>query len=161
MSHSESGDASPSEPENGDISPTRPRTTVQAALQITIEDCIANAREFAEGSGVPSSTISEFKNHRRGINLTTLQMLLDALNTRQYIYFLEMLIRGDMLLDRQSIDLIEESDLRSVDSATLKRAFHALVSSYCSQCNREEQLELLAVIHQASIHNAKLLSEND
>ena len=90
MSNPESGDASLRKPENGDASPTKSRTTVQAALQITIEDCIPNAREFSRGSGVPSPTLSEFKNNKRSINLTTLQLILDALDAEQYAYFLEV-----------------------------------------------------------------------
>ena len=150
-----------SNPESGDASPTKPRTTVQAALQITIEDCIPNAREFSRGSGVPSPTLSEFKNNKRSINLTTLQLILDALDAEQYAYFLEVLIKGDMLLSKRIVDWAEDSNVRSADPITLKRSFHALVASYCSQCNREEQLELLAVIHRASVQNARLLGESD
>lgn len=141
--------------------PTRPRTSLQAALQITIDDCVENAREFAEAAGIPASTLSEFRNNRRGVHLSTLQLILNALNRDQYTYFVKIFIQGNMLLDQQQ-DLLGSftSGTGSDDMDTLKRAFHALVASYCAQCSRMEQLELLTVIHQSSTQNSKLIAED-
>lgn len=146
--------------ESGDFTPTSPRTTIHAALHVTIEDWVSHSRNFAEKAGIPPSTLSKFRNNQRNITVGTLQAILNALDPEEYAYFLEMLTRGNQLLDENIAELPEGSGKRPPDPKTLKRAFHALVASYCIQCSSDEQLELLAVIHQASVKNAKLLGED-
>jgi transcriptional regulator with XRE-family HTH domain len=133
---------------------TKPRTSIQAALRFTLTDTVGNASQFAKRAGVPESTLSEFRNNRRSVNLTTLESLLLALTPEQYVYFLSTLVDGYTILESKLSD--QPLDYADDD---FRRAFFALISSYCHRCNRQEQLELLSVIYLASSQNPELASD--
>jgi hypothetical protein len=131
---------------------TLPRVTIQQALAQTINDRVSSAEEYSILADVPKSTLSLFRNNRRGVQTTTLQRLLDALTPEQFHYFLQLLVEGHVQLEA----VIERADRTTLDPLVLKDSFLALVASFCTRCSREEQLELLRVIHQASLKNPKL-----
>lgn len=135
------------------------RVSVQAALQITLTNTMRNAKRFAARAGVAESTLSEFLNNKRSINLSTFESLVFALKTDQYEYFLKILENGNAIIQ----DQVEgKSPLDSDDLDSLKRqAFFALVASYCYKCSRKDQLDLLTIIYLASCQNPLLRPEPD
>lgn len=139
----------------GEEDKTQARTTIQSALMYTISDTVENAKVFAAKAGIPESTVSEFRNNRRSVNLTTLELMLSALTSSQYEYFLKTLVNGYVMLDRA----IEENEEPPTEDRM--QAFFALVSSYCHRCSRKEQLKLLSVVYEASSRNPELSSDRD
>jgi len=137
---------------NSDVLQSAPRTTIQQALAITINDVVPSAEDLAVLAKVPASTLSEFKNNRRAINTHTLQRLINALTSEQYSYFLDVLVISNEQMQYAERSFREEGP----SSEAGKRGFLSLVASYCSRCTHAEQLELLATIHQASLGNPNL-----
>jgi hypothetical protein len=133
---------------------TQARTTIQSALKTTISDTAENARAFAAKAGIPESTVSEFRNHRRSVNISTLELMLTALTPDQYEYFLTILVDGHTMLTRA----LEDGEPLAEDRT---QAFLALVASYCNRCSRKEQLKLLSVIYEASSRNPELLPDTN
>lgn len=137
--------------------PTPPRTTIQVALRDTLRDTLTgtdNAKQLAARASIPEATLSEFRNNRRSINVSTMESLLDALTPYQYSYFLSKLVSGFTLLQGESGQLGQPATELSRED--FRQAFFGLIASYCHQCSQKEQIELLAIIHEASTQNPKL-----
>lgn len=134
--------------------PTPPRITIQVALRDTLRDTLTgadNAKQLAARAGIPEATLSEFRNNRRSINVSTMESLLDALTPHQYSCFLSKLVSGFTLLQRESGQPVTE-----LSNDDLRQAFLGLIASYCHRCSQKEQIELLAIIHEASTQNPQL-----
>lgn len=132
---------------------------LKATLRATLRDTMQNAKQFALRSKVSEGTLSEFLNNKRNIQLATFESLLYALTNEQYEYFLRTLVDGNALI-RDQIEGNSPLEEENLDES-MRRAFFALVASYCYKCSRKDQLDLLAVIYSASCQNPLLRPRRD
>lgn len=139
--------------DKSDTADSKYRVSLQAALRLTLKDKISTtAGQFAARAKIGDSTLSEFMNSRRSINLSTFEALVFALDREQYDYFLSVLFKGNAML--RGADVSFEKDTE--EQRSVRDAFFALVASYCYRCSQAEQLDLLAVIYEASLQNPTL-----
>lgn len=120
------------------------RISVREALNATIDSCGIKMTDLAQCSKVPDSVLSRFRSQHRELRTKTLDQILQALPTEQYLHFIGVL-KGALDLLMEVEPALANEKLQD-DPDHQFRAFCTLLAYAARQCTDEEYEDLFCLM---------------